>query len=167
MPHRRNEAENGFVASYASTKQAEATRSACNVRRNARFVILALGAALLAVLTAPATMAPCRVPIGQIVILKSSELDPDVFVWDSRKRIVDYAAGDWHGTHDVLAHTVLATSGTRAITVDCHADQIQWRFVESKEDAVGIRVIRGPHRGRYGWVSSEDVHPVERAQASK
>jgi hypothetical protein len=62
---------------------------------------------------------------------------------------------------------VLATSGTRAITVDCRADEIQWRFVDAKLDAVGIKLTSGPRRGRYGWVSSDDVHPDGSVQASK
>ena len=38
--------------------------------------------------------APCgAVPVGHAVYLKSGELDPDVFVWDTKQRVIDYAGG--------------------------------------------------------------------------
>ena len=30
-----------------------------------------------------------------------------------------------------------------------------------QRDAVGIRLVNGPNKGRYGWVTSDDVHLVE------
>lgn len=118
-----------------------------------------LGAAVLFVtLCLPARAAPCVVPVGQPVTLKSSELDPDVFVWDSRQRVIDYTGGAWRGSGHVLAHTLLAKPGTRAAVIQCVAGAVHSKFANDDEDAVGLRILNGPNRGRYGWVTGEDVH---------
>lgn len=122
-----------------------------------------LGAlALLVVLSLPALAAPCVLPSGKMVILKSEDIDPDVFVWDSRQRVVDYAAGYWHDTHDVLNHSMLAKPGTRAVIVQCEPGIVRPKYVADARDAVGVRLVNGPNRGRYGWVSSQDVHELVR-----
>lgn len=118
---------------------------------------------MLAAATLPvAAGTTCATPVGHVVLLRSGDLDPDVFVWDSRQRIVAYAAGDWHGTQEVLAHTVLAKPGTRALIVKCMPAEIERKFVSEREDAVAVRLLSGPSRGRYGWVTSEDIHPASR-----
>ncbi|HEY4440901.1 MAG TPA: hypothetical protein VGN14_10610 [Candidatus Elarobacter sp.] len=117
-------------------------------------------AALLAALgTSVATAAPCALPAGKQVVLKSVEIDPDVFVWDSKQRVVDYAAGSWRSTREVLVHTVLAKPGTRAMIVQCDAGIVRQKYVSDTLDAVGIRLLDGPNRGHYGWVTSQDVRP--------
>jgi hypothetical protein len=103
-------------------------------------------------------------PAGRIVVLKSEDIDPNVFVWDSRQRIVDYAAGNWRSTHDVLDHTLLAYPGTRAIVVQCEAGIVKPKYLADVRDAVGVRIINGPARGRYGWVTSVDVHELVTAR---
>jgi hypothetical protein len=118
-----------------------------------------LGAAVLCVtLYLPARAAPCVVPVGQPVTLKSTELDPDVFVWDSRQRVIDYTGGVWRGAGHVLAHTLLAKPGTRAAVIQCVGGAVHSKFANDDEDAVGLRILNGPNRGRYGWVTGEDVH---------
>lgn len=91
-------------------------------------------------------------------MLKSTDLDPDVFVWDSRERVIEYAAGYWRNTHDVLAHSLLAKPGTRARVISCVAGVVHSKYASERQDAVGVRLVNGPSRGRYGWVTSEDVH---------
>ena len=93
-------------------------------------------------------------------MLKSEEIDPDVFVWDSRRRVVDYAAGYWRDTNDVLSHSLLAKPGTRAVVVQCEAGIVKPKYVVEVRDAVGIRLLSGPNKGRYGWVTSQDIHSV-------
>ncbi len=93
------------------------------------------------------------------MVLKSSDIDPDVFVWDAKQRVVDYAGGEW-GTHEVLAHTVLAKPGTRAVVVQCMPAAVHKKYTADARDAIGIRLVNGPNKGRYGWVTSDDVHEV-------
>ncbi len=117
------------------------------------------GFGLLAALSIPVLAAPCGVSVGHPVMLKSGELDPDVFVWDTRQRVIEYASGRWGDTHSVLAHTLLAKPGTRAVIVQCSAGQVH-RDGTDPRDAIGVRLVNGPNKGRYGWVTSDDVHEV-------
>jgi hypothetical protein len=121
-------------------------------------VLSALG--LLAALSSSVQAAPCGVPLGHVVFLKSTDLDPDVFVWDAKQRIVEYAGGVWHDTHDVLTHTLLAKPGTRAVIVQCAPGAVHTKYGTDAHDAIGIRLTNGPNKGRYGWVTSEDIHEV-------
>lgn len=126
-----------------------------------------LGAlAVLTALSVPAQAAPCAVPVGRAVNLRSAELDPDVFVWDTKQRVVEYAGGYWRDTSDVLSHTVLAKPGTRAVVVQCTAGVVHQKYSSDAGDAIGIRLVTGPNKGRYGWVMSEDVHEISDALRS-
>jgi len=128
------------------------------LRRTATVIVLVLLAA------APAPADSCStLPPGERVVLKSSDLDPDVFVWDSKTRVADYASGHWRNTNDVIVHTVLAKPGTSALVVSCQKDMIRSRYANETLDAVGIRLVTGPYHGRYGWVTSEDVHAPRKA----
>ncbi|GAC1660143.1 MAG: hypothetical protein NVS4B13_07980 [Candidatus Elarobacter sp.] len=120
-----------------------------------------LGAlALLCALSVPVqAAAPCGVPVGHAVFLKSGDIDPDVFVWDAKQRVVDYATGYWRDSHDVVAHTMLAKPGTRAVIIQCYAGLVR-KEGNDPRDAVGVRLTNGPNRGRYGWVTSDDVHTL-------
>ena len=93
-------------------------------------------------------------------MLRSVEIDPDVFVWDSKQRVIDYAAGSWRDTRDVLVHSVLAKPGTHALVVQCEPGLVKPRYVADSLDAVGIRLTSGPNRGHYGWVTSGDIHAL-------
>ena len=117
------------------------------------------GFALLAALQFPVLAAPCGVPVGHVIYLKSADLDPDVFVWDTKQRVMDYATGSWGDSHEVVAHTVLAKPGTRAVIVQCQPGVVRKEGADLR-DAVGIRLTSGPSKGRYGWVTSEDVHEI-------
>jgi len=115
---------------------------------------------LLAAASFSAQAAPCGVSPGHAVTLKSGDIDPDVFVWDARQRVVDYAGGYW-GSDEVLAHTVLAKPGTRAVIVQCMPAAVHTK-AGSTRDAIGIKLVNGPNKGRYGWVTSDDVHELVR-----
>lgn len=119
-------------------------------------------AAIVLTLSVPAMAAPCAAVGGSAVMLKSAEIDPDVFVWDSKQRVVDYAAGSWRDTHDVLAHSVLAKPGTHAVVLQCEPGIVKPKYVADSLDAIGIRLTSGPNKGRYGWVTSSDIRALQR-----
>ncbi len=104
-----------------------------------------------------ADAAPCAAPAGGRIVLESDAVDPDVFLWDSRTRLVDYAAGQWGNTRSIFAHTVLAEPGTQATIVSCVAGVAHPKFGNGDEDAIGVKIVSGPYKGRYGWVLSSDV----------
>jgi hypothetical protein len=116
--------------------------------------------AVMVLMTAAAAWAGtiCAVPAGGQVILESDAVDPDVFLWDSRSRLVDYAAGQWGDTHAIFAHTRLAEPGTRALVVSCFPGVAHPKFSTGDEDAIGVKIVSGPYKGRYGWVLSSDIH---------
>lgn len=110
-----------------------------------------------ALLIAPA--AACPVARGARIVLASQELDPDVFLWDSADRLVKYAMGDYT-VETVLKHTTLIRAYSRAVTLGCRAAAIRAEFPAGAGDTVyvvGVRVVSGRERGRYGWVLSSDV----------
>jgi hypothetical protein len=99
----------------------------------------------------------CATARGKQVELTSQSLDPDVFVWDSMARLINYQAGKFL-TADVLHHTLLAPAGTRAVVLVCRDRVVHPRFIDGVADAVGVRLLTGRYRGQYGWVVSEDLH---------
>ncbi len=102
----------------------------------------------------------CTVSPGGRVVLESDAVDPDVFLWDSRTRLIDYAAGEWGNTRAIFAHTVLAEPGTQATVVSCFPAVAHPKFSTGDEDAIGVKIMSGPYKGRYGWVLSSDIHPT-------
>jgi hypothetical protein len=104
--------------------------------------------------------------MGSSVMLRSSDFDPDVLVWDSRQRAIDYVSGNIKSTSEVLVHTVLSKPGTRALIVACDPGSSKPRYSAVAEDTLGIKILSGPHRGRYGWISSGDAHGRAPAQAA-
>ena len=108
----------------------------------------------------PCRAASCAVNVGWRVVLASDAVDPDVFVWDSRGRLIDYAAGQWGNTQTIFAHTMLAQPGTQALVVTCAPGQAHPKYSSTDEDLVGVKVLTGQFRGRYGWVLASDTHPM-------
>ena len=100
----------------------------------------------------------CSIATGGRVMLASDAVDPDVFLWDSRERLVDYTAGDWGNTRQIFTHTLLTEPGTLALVIACFPRAAHSRYVLGDEDAVGVRLTSGPNRGRYGWILSSDAH---------
>ncbi len=94
--------------------------------------------------------AGCPSAPGGRVVLISDASDPEVFLWDSRDRLVDYAAG----------HTLLAEPGTQALIMTCVAGGPHANDDGVERETVGVKIVTGPYRGRYGWVLSSDVRPA-------
>jgi hypothetical protein len=114
--------------------------------------------ALVAGFGTAAGAASCAATPGYRVVLSADATEPDVFLWDSRVRMVEYVAGHWDSTRAIFAHTELAEPGTRALVVSCVAGAAHPQVGPSDEDAIGVKVVSGAHRGRYGWVLSSDIH---------
>lgn len=93
------------------------------------------------------------------VVLAADTSDPDVFVWDDRFRLTEYALGRWGDTRSVMVHTVLAHPGTRAVVLACLPGALHPKYSVVREDAVRVTMLTGPYRGRSGWVAARDVHP--------
>jgi len=53
---------------------------------------------------------------------------------------------------------VLAEPGTQAMVVACYPSVAHPKFSTGDEDAIGVKIMSGPHRVRYGWVLSSDIH---------
>jgi hypothetical protein len=132
-----------------------AATDAARVRTAACLFLLALLAAV------PVGAASCAVNVGWRVVLASDAVDPDVFVWDARGRLVDYAAGQWGNTKTIFAHTMLVQPGTQALVISCAPGQAHPKYQSGDEDIVGVKVLSGAFRGRYGWVLASDTHPMK------
>jgi hypothetical protein len=98
-------------------------------------------------------------------MLRSSDFDPDVLVWDSRQRAIDYAGGNVHNATELLSHTMLSRPGTRAVVTACLSGTVKPKYTSGSLDTVGVKITNGPLRGRYGWVSSDDIHDGHTSQA--
>jgi len=101
----------------------------------------------------------CAVSSGQRVSLVSQDLDPDVFLWDSRDGLMQYAQGDY-SVRSVLRHTTLVNAYSTAIVIGCRGTQIHPPYASDAApyvDVVAVRILSGLARGRYGWVLSTDV----------
>ena len=128
------------------------------------FIVAMLAAVSVAAL--PAGASTCTLAAGAAVILRSSDFDPDVLVWDSRARAIDYVSGNIKNAGEVLPHTVLSKSGTHAVVIACDPGSSKPRYSTLAEDTIGIKITSGPNRGRYGWVSSGDAHSGSTAQST-
>lgn len=128
---------------------------------NARGLRVLFVASLLASPALPSSAAPaCSMPPGSPAMLASDAIDPDVFVWDSRDRLIEWTGGRWGSSKEVLTHTTLAVPGTRALVVSCMPGVARRKYSDVNQDAVGIRLTSGQYKGKYGWVLSSDAHPV-------
>lgn len=119
-----------------------------------------LFAALAAVAYALAPVvarADCTQLVGHRAVLLSNTYDPDVLFWDSRQRLMDYAAGNWDVDKALLPYALLARAGTQAVVTACQINSVHPKFRLAPMDAVGVRITSGPYKGRYGWVLSDDV----------
>lgn len=100
----------------------------------------------------------CADAVKRYAILASDAVDPDVFVWDRRMILIRYSSGVWMAPYRILRHTLLEKPGTRALVISCMPYAVRSRFSGTVQNAVGIRILNGEDRGRYGWVVEEDVH---------
>ncbi|HEV3155724.1 MAG TPA: hypothetical protein VGZ00_00075 [Candidatus Baltobacteraceae bacterium] len=130
-----------------------------------RYLII-FAAAWLTVMV-PCAAAPVRAthictPIaGDRVVLIADANDPDVFMWDARANLINYATGHLRGAPWVLAHTILVNAGTPAFVVSCFSEMVRERYgygIGSEiHDAIGVKLTGGPFQGRFGWVTSSDT----------
>lgn len=120
--------------------------------------------AAVCVFPSPVRASECALRNGQYLVLRSSDFDPDVLVWDTRWRAIDYINAIHVTERDLLAHTLLAVPGTRAVVVQCDPASVKPKYSSAILDTVGIKLTTGPNRGRYGWVTSDDVHASATAQ---
>jgi hypothetical protein len=120
---------------------------------------LVLAALLAGAMAAYAPAAQqCRAARGMQVTLFGGVDDPDVLVWDSRERLISYGAGSTDTRKFLLPHALLNRPGTRAVVEICLGGAVHSKFGMDADDAVGVRIVSGRYRGRYGWVSSSDIH---------
>jgi len=117
--------------------------------------------ALSAVFASGTSANACPVSRGASLVLVSQELDPDVFLWDSADRLVHYATGDYD-VQTVLKHTVLVHAFSKAYALGCrkqvvHPSATGAALGTSIIYLIGVRVVSGDARGKFGWVLSADV----------
>jgi len=118
-----------------------------------------LAAVLIGCMLAHASAAQqCHAVRGLQVMLFGGVDDPDVLVWDSRDRLVSYGAGSTDTRKFLLPHALLNRPGTRAVVQSCIGGLVHSKFRMDADDAVGVLIVSGKYRGRYGWVSSSDIH---------
>ncbi len=113
---------------------------------------------LLAGTAAAYAQQQCYAARGMHVTLFGGVDDPDVLVWDSRDRLVSYAGGSSDSRKFLLPHALLNRPGTQAVVIECRAGIVHSKFSLATDDAIGIVIMTGKYRGRYGWVSSSDIH---------
>ena len=130
-----------------------------------RFFVAAMLAAVC-VFPSVVDASTCALSSGEPVVLRASDFDPDVLVWDTRQRAIDYVDGIPVKAADVLTHTMLARPGTHAIVIMCDPGSAKPRYLTSPLDTVGIKITTGPNKGRYGWVTSGDAHSGTTAQSA-
>lgn len=114
--------------------------------------------ALLALLATGVASAGCKsVHRFDRVILYGTSEDPDIFLWDNRTKMRDYVAGSFDQMNRLLPHARLLGPGTRAIVQLCISNYMEPSYMGSPVDAVGVLIVTGPNRGRYGWISASDI----------
>jgi len=104
--------------------------------------------------------ADCATMPGNQIALFSSNYDPDVLVWDSRRRLLSYSTDSYQVAKLLLPHAILARAGTLAVVTSCHRNAIHQKFSSRSSDIIGVKMTSGEYRGRTGWVIMEDVHVV-------
>lgn len=102
--------------------------------------------------------ADCTASAGQRAILASDGMNPDVFVWDTHTRLLNYLGGHGASTKNVMQHTVLVSAGTLAEIVSCRPNDARTPYDAEAVDVLSVRVLTGPHRSHYGWVAAGDAH---------
>jgi hypothetical protein len=100
----------------------------------------------------------CHASKGTPITLFGGVDDPDVLVWDSRDRLIAYSVGSADARQFLLPHAMLNRPGTRARVVSCYVNVVHPKFTTDAADAIGVIIMSGRYKGRYGWVSSADIH---------
>lgn len=111
--------------------------------------------------------ADCHQRPGERGALYGTSDDPNVLVWGSRFRLRLYEEGTWDQAHTLVSEALLAPPGTRAVVVSCISDFVHSKYGGEPEDAIGIKIVTGPLRGRTGWVLSSALHVISSAMRRK
>jgi len=122
-----------------------------------------VGAALLVLwLAAQVSAAPaaCKFHRGEHVVLYSAADDPSVLVWDSRARLREYHAASFDEAQAMLPHAILVAPGTRAEVIDCVPNYVESPIFRQPDDAIGVVITSGPHRGSARWVLGSDIRAI-------
>lgn len=106
--------------------------------------------------------ADCRLHPGDKIVLYGTTDDPDVFIWDSRFRLRDYAGGSFDEMNALLPHAVLARPGTRGVVESCVSNFVQSKYFTNPDDAIGVRILGGPLNGQRGWVLGTSARGLTR-----
>jgi hypothetical protein len=106
--------------------------------------------------------ADCKEHRGDHVVLYSTTDDPSVLAWDSRSRLREYYAASFDEAQAMLPHAILVAPGTHAQVLSCVPNFIVSPIFHSPDDAVGVTVTSGPHRGTVSWVLGSDVRTIHR-----
>ncbi|HEY8313278.1 MAG TPA: hypothetical protein VIG51_03810 [Candidatus Baltobacteraceae bacterium] len=112
---------------------------------------------LAALCTTSFAFADCRVDKGQKVSLFGGADDPDVLVWDNKARLVEYAGGSSDTRKFLIPHALLARPGTKVVVQECISNLVHPKFRFITDDAIGVLIMTGRYRGKYGWVTADDV----------
>ena len=99
----------------------------------------------------------CRLDRGARLSLFGGPDDPSVLVWDSRERLLRYAAGSSDTRRFLSPHAFVVPPGTRVVVQECVANAVHPRYQFVPDDALGVQITSGRYRGRYGWISAADV----------
>ena len=87
-------------------------------------------------------------------MLDAQSMDPDVFVWDSAQRLVNYTNGAYL-VDTVLKHTTLAPAGTPAVFLGCRRSPAG--APSAIKDMLKVRIFIQTRPPQTGWVSAEDA----------
>ncbi len=120
--------------------------------------MLLAGALFSLAISAGSAAQICHAERGMQITLFGGVDDPDVLVWDSRDRLISYGAGSTDTRKFLLPHALLNRPGTRAVIESCIGGVVHSKFRMDADDAIGVLIMSGKYRGRYGWVSSSDIH---------
>lgn len=101
--------------------------------------------------------AECKVHRGTHVVLYSTTDDPSVLIWDSRSRLREYYAASFDEAQAMLPHAILVAPGTHAQVLSCVQNYVVAPIFRSPDDAVGVTITSGQHRGVIRWVLGSDV----------
>ncbi|HTA55224.1 MAG TPA: hypothetical protein VK755_10840 [Candidatus Acidoferrales bacterium] len=101
--------------------------------------------------------ADCKVHRGVHVVLYSTTDDPSVLIWDSRPRLREYYSASFDAAQAMLPHALLVAPGTHAQVLSCVQNYVVSPLFHSPDDAVGVTITSGQHRGVIRWVLGSDV----------
>ncbi|MDQ2680960.1 MAG: hypothetical protein M3Y21_08065 [Candidatus Eremiobacteraeota bacterium] len=109
-----------------------------------------------------AALADCTVRKGSRIVLYGNSGDPDVFVWDSKQRLLDYSSGTYDIDRMLVPHALLTHPGTRALVESCIPNIVHPKFQFAVDDAIGVKILSGSYHGRYGWIKAGDMRTTRR-----